>query len=304
MPTTAFDPATLRLTVRAEHAVALLFPWPAIHAYESALPGTNWRECNPIFALPREEAIDRSQPAVENRDLLGEVEVPARMDPARAPLHEPMAFARFCRSIPPEIRALLRPFPEQQWRLLAWLARAGPGAEQLARSNPALAFMLAFSEEFSDQVGGRPLAIPDMGAYRRQRELVGRLGFPARESVRRLLAKVAPDALRVDRLKTLRAIAARPDAVQRLAHLIRINAAVIGMASADRPVDIGTGVLEELAQAHHDEPAPWPNGAVGLAATGEEDGGGDVIAACDANGEIPPPAARPGRRRSGPRTES
>jgi hypothetical protein len=303
MPTTVFDAAILRLTIRAEHAIALLFPWPVIHAYESALPGTKWRECTPIFALPPEEAIVRSEPAAENRDLLGEIDVPARVDPARAPLHQPMALARFCRSIPPEVRALVRPFHEQQWHLLAWLARAGPGAEQLARSTPALALLLAFSEEFSDQAGGRPLAIPDMGAYQRQRDLVGRLGFPARESVRRLLAKIAYDAVRVDHLRTLRTIAARQDAVQRLAHLPRINAAVIRIAGGDRLVDTPAGVLEELAQAHHDEPAPWPSGAVGLAAiAGQEDGGGDAIAACNADGEIPPPAARPGRRRSGLRT--
>jgi len=110
----------------------------------------------------------------------------------------------------------------------------------MCEANPALAFMMAISPQFGrPSKVARPSALPAVLAFTKQRRLLGWLGFPATEPVRRVLARIEPTAINVAGLLLLRKALARVDVPPRLAHAPRINADLLLLA--------GHGLLDALS---------------------------------------------------------
>ena len=96
----------------------------------------------------------------------------------------------FAESFPPDIRKSLAPFGSRQWHL-AKLAQLDGGLD-LINTNPGLAFCLASSWVFKRSA--HPWRTARRLLSLKRRDAAGWLGFPATESVVRLLGRVAPEA--------------------------------------------------------------------------------------------------------------
>lgn len=139
------------------------------------------------------------------------------------------ALLAFSRSLPPEVARWLAPFASHQWNLLVLLSLS-PAAVDLARHNLPLAYFLANNDEFCAQRYTSPPA--QLASYRmgwKQAELLEWLGFPATDSVVRLLRKLDPRGLGPADGRMLRnALRAHPGVGPLLAHLARIPRAALG----------------------------------------------------------------------------
>lgn len=140
---------------------------------------------------------------------------------------------RFLSPIPEVVRTELRRYAERRWHLLALFARC-PGALDLSRSNPALLFALASNWAFRKPAVKQPVRSARILINRKQRLIQKWLGFPATESIRRLLAKITPDALTVGRLLWLQEHLPDPACLALLRHLPRINDTVLRLVTSRR----------------------------------------------------------------------
>jgi hypothetical protein len=104
----------------------------------------------------------------------------------------------------------------------------------LSHSNPALLFALASNWAFHKPAVQWPVRAARSLINRKQRVILKWLGFPATESVRRLLAKISPDALTVPRLLWLREHLPDPACLVLLQHLPRINDIVLRLVTSKR----------------------------------------------------------------------
>lgn len=125
-------------------------------------------------------------------------------------------------TIPAPILAELEGYRDRRWHLYNLLVRC-PGALDLSRSNPALAYALASSWVFHKPVPTKPLRAARRLVNRKQKVILDWLGFPATEPARRLLAKIEPGALSVPFLLWMRKALAEPERVQAIRHINRIN---------------------------------------------------------------------------------
>jgi hypothetical protein len=144
-----------------------------------------------------------------------------------------LAINRFLSSIPEAVRTELRRYSERRWHLLSLFARC-PGAMDLSRSNPALLFALASNWAFHKPAVQWSVRAARGLINRKQRVILKWLGFPATESVRRLLAKISPNALTVLRLLWLREHLPDPACLALLKHLPRINDTVLRLVTSRR----------------------------------------------------------------------
>ena len=135
-----------------------------------------------------------------------------------------VAYLRFLACIPQEARSLAARYRHRQWHILQLLNRV-PGADDLARSNPALAWMLASSWMFHPV--SQHLRAARSLVRKRQREIVGWLCFPRRQSSVKILRKINPLSLYIPALTYLRHFIRRKEVSQALAHLSRINTGVL-----------------------------------------------------------------------------
>ncbi len=143
------------------------------------------------------------------------------------------ALAAYFDAIPgAERREALR-YADRRWHLLALFARC-PGALELSASNPALAYALASSWVFRRPAVAKPMRAARSLVRRRQREVLGWLGFPPTEAARRILAKIPPPALSVPALLYLRDALGDPAVVKVLSHLPALNAGVLRLATSPR----------------------------------------------------------------------
>jgi hypothetical protein len=164
-----------------------------------------------------------------------------------------MDFKRFMSRVPKTLVAEVSRFPEDHWALLSWLARAGVVGDELLRSNPCLALMLAKAASFS----ARPRRLPiwSLRPSAPQKKLLGKLGFPPTEAMRRLARKVVFSAMTVPRLRDIRdAIRRTPALVAHLSHLRRLNANVLAAAAAGG-LQVTPRLLTQLSDASSDDPA-------------------------------------------------
>jgi len=97
----------------------------------------------------------------------------------------------------------------------------------LAHTNPALALGLAALPQFKPV--SRRWRTAGRLVRRRMREIAAYLGFPDRQATVRLLRKIQQTELTVPHLLALRVALTRPETMPRLAHLRRIDGAVVAI---------------------------------------------------------------------------
>jgi len=165
-------------------------------------------------------------------------------------------FAALRAIFPPELPEWVAPFRSHHWPLLALLHDLPP-AQDLARSNPALAFALANHAEFHPYAPETCIAAARGRVNRRQRETLHWLGFPEQEAVARVFRKIAAPAVSPARLRALAgALGRAPELLTTLSHLPRINADVLELAG-DYYLRawISPNLLAELAEDRSDDGA-------------------------------------------------
>ncbi|MCK5806385.1 MAG: hypothetical protein KAI66_26370, partial [Lentisphaeria bacterium] len=108
----------------------------------------------------------------------------------------------FVSSMPEPFLPLLKAIPEGRWRLYAYLSRCGPAATELAQSHLPLAFALAHADVFHSV--SRPLRSVRALIHRKRRDILAWLGFPGSTSAVRLLERLDPASLTVQRLLEFR----------------------------------------------------------------------------------------------------
>lgn len=222
-----------RLIHFTSHAITVMKPWPEVRAWRrtSRQP---WRPCRPKLRL------------VSGR--------PGEVDPT-----DPLAV--FMASVPEPIRMLLGAYRQRHWHMLSFFARC-PGAEDLARSNPALAFALANSWVFRKCPVRQPMRSARALVRKPQVEILDWLDFPATKSAVRLLRRLVPESVSVEALLYLRAGMSDPESHRLLRHLPRINRGAIFLATRHdlRPF-VTPQLLREMADLANLEPG---SGAVGV----------------------------------------
>jgi hypothetical protein len=212
-----FDDETGCLYEHTGRGVVIMLPWPALRAYTRLGGDTDWKACIP--------------------------ETPIL---ARLATTEPIR--KYCERIPPIVHQRVVPYPNRHWHLLRWLSRSGAAADDLAASNPALAYMVASGWEFGserERLACEPA--PVMLAHRKQRHILGWLGFPPTEVLRHIVRKIEPSAIAIPRLIALRRRVLLPEVVKRLAHVLRLNAGVLEMAGNAGLLSVTPRLLEDIS---------------------------------------------------------
>jgi hypothetical protein len=217
-----FNDETGCLYEHTGRGVVVMQPWPALRAYARLGGDTDWKSC-----LPETPILAR----------LGTVE----------PL------TRYCEGIPLVVCRRVAPYPDRHWHLLRWMSRSGAAAEDLAASNPTLAYMVASGWEFGSERERRACEpAPVMLAHRKQRHILGWLGFPPTEALRHIVRKIEPPAMTISRLIALRRRVLLPDVAKRLAHVPRLNAGVLEMAGGAGLLSVTPRLLEEVSSLPDD----------------------------------------------------
>lgn len=173
-------------------------------------------------------------------------------------LREYLAHSAYFDTIPDSVRDDLLRYGSRKWHLLNLLARC-PGADDLSRANPALAFALASNWVFHKPAVTRPLRAARGLVYRKQKRILEWLGFPPTEPVRRILAKIVPRSLAVESLLYLRTALADPWVMRILSHQERLNASVLLMVTHPRLRPCATPrLLAELGQSREEDGGRGP----------------------------------------------
>lgn len=134
---------------------------------------------------------------------------------------------QFFSNVPLEVRDLVARFQTRQWQLLVFATEHRSAALELMSSNPALAFCLASRTSFAP---GQPAGnVTAWGLAQRRRDLAASLGFPARESVVKILAKIPPEECRLRLLKVLACRLQDHWVRKSLAHIAVIKKEILGV---------------------------------------------------------------------------
>lgn len=220
-----FEPDTGRLYEYDGVEVTVFFPWPETVAFRRQVLDEGWKSLLPNLRVPTEvnDFTERDAgPDAESR-------------------------RRYWDQVPANVRRVIGPYAEGHWKLLAWMARTGDAAQDLAVSNPSLAFALACYREFRAR-RGRPVEAypPPLLVHEKQRRILGWLGFPPSEGVRHILQKVEHGAINAQRLLALRPRLADDRVRQRLAHLPRIGRTVLRMAADGSLLAVTPRMLHDI----------------------------------------------------------
>ncbi len=180
----------------------------------------------------------------------------AQLDwPGYLALRGQRAFAQFFCHIPGEVRFEAMRFLERRWQLLNLFSRC-PGGIELSRANPALAFALANNRAFHRPAVQRPFRSARCLLPRSQRDILDWLGFPPTEPARRILRKLAPQALTVPRLWAFRARLTDPAFLKLVSHLPILHAGHLQVLLQPRYGALATPpFLHHLTD--HDVDMPW-----------------------------------------------
>lgn len=158
------------------------------------------------------------------------------------------AYRAFWWAVPEAYRHLVMPFRDRRWHMLALLARC-PGADDLAVSNPALAFCLASNWAFHKPAVRQPQRVARSLIYKKQRRIQEWLGFPGTEAMRQLLRRIPRESLTVEFMVNLRSAIQSPEMSRRLSFMERITQDVFRLiASPEITPHVAFSLLEEVSQ--------------------------------------------------------
>ena len=254
--TTHFGYRNGKLYYFGKKSVLVMAPWPKPQAWFKAGPRMPWRSSRkqadrvlgyalfpkgeehlhvPYFNLPpgmRLSEKDRRQQ--EGIKYLRQMQ------------------AKYCGAIPDEVRAELLRYSSRRWHLMCLFARC-PGALDLSRSNPALCYALASNWVFHKPAVKRPQAAARRLIGKKQRQILGWLGFPATESARRLLQKVEHPALNILYLYGFRDLFGDEPLIRALSHMKTIDARMMRIVVKKRFRPLLTGrLLREIDEMPRD----------------------------------------------------
>lgn len=142
-------------------------------------------------------------------------------------------FFDFIQQIPKELRTLLARYASGHWDMLR-LASQNPAFVDLMRINPALAYCLVEHTKLRNGTSREQLREVVQMAGRKQREILGWLGFPNTESAVHILRKIPPIMCCVGYMKRLRSLLKGSVVPKLLSHVTRINPAGLFVFEPDR----------------------------------------------------------------------
>lgn len=134
----------------------------------------------------------------------------------------------FIEQIPADIRSLIAPLQHRAWHLLCMFARC-PGAVDLFRGNPALAFALSGHWYYREHRVSNPMRATRRLVYKRQRDILAWMGFPGTKSVQQIFRKIPVGRLHPALLKRLKGALLDPRRAKVLAHLPALPPAVLSL---------------------------------------------------------------------------
>jgi len=232
-----------KLMFFTEQEIRIIHAWPDLRAARKDPAAGNWRPFTPCSRLLRRTAQAEGK---EPDDQFGFAEVKSQ---AVDPLFEKqLAFANFRYSVPPPIAQAVEPFRSRHWMLLS-VCQQQPRTKDLLTQTPALGFALAHNHKFRSIIGD-PLKIAASLSAKKQREVVGWLGFPKSQAWVNILAKIPAEVVSLPPLLALREVSSH-DAIEKLlCHLPRINAGVLGLITDARFASlISPRLLAETAES-------------------------------------------------------
>lgn len=208
-----------KLRIFTEDEVMTVEAWPSLKAVhkEGIAP---WEEFEPRFRIllpPETLAGSEAEETLPNDETFSR--------------QRQKAFAAFRARIPVSVAVLVEKFQTRQLKLLRLMLKS-PAAIELAGINPALCFALANYKRFREQYC--TLEGAAIVAKRRQREIADWVGFPGTEAAVRILAKVPPESVSMEFLKSLRNLIRKPKILKILSHLPKLNAGVMGILTNER----------------------------------------------------------------------
>ena len=157
---------------------------------------------------------------------------------------------QYLKTIPRSVREILNPLKERRWQMMNLLARC-PGSDDLATTNPALAFALANNWAFHLPAVTQPYRSARAMLKKKRREIALWLGFHSQSG--NLLSKISPEALSIIRLLGLRKLTHDKKARKILSHLQTINGAVIDIAVRHGWLERINPILLNEISIEHDE---------------------------------------------------
>lgn len=230
---TVFHEESRKLYIFRSESIEVMRAWPNPIAWKKTHSYPRWVYFRPEYTFPSgklESKIRRLSAAYEIR---GQLLLPFFKPKEEVERIIELNWVRWFTTVPMEIRNILSRFRDRQWYLLVLLARCGPAAMDLVRSNPALAYALASNWVFHKPPVKKPLrsvrALLNVG--KNQRDILAWLGFPHRESHRKLLMKINPIALTITSLLYLRKSMEDECTMKALRHLDQLNTGVIRIAT-------------------------------------------------------------------------
>ena len=156
--------------------------------------------------------------------------------------------AKYMEPVPEKVRKMVGQYADRNYQVMNLFARC-PGAEDLHHSNPALVMALANSWSFQDKPVAKPMRAARTLVYKKQKDILEWLGFPASESFRKTLAKIPPDCMTLKHLLWLRHWSRDDRVLKFLSHLDRINEPVIELVTKGRNLNALTPqLLAEISQ--------------------------------------------------------
>lgn len=218
------------LYVFTDESITLVHGWPRLEAARKRVIDAHWEPFEPEFPLvrPYRRPSKRSTAARRSATQLAlPIALPRRMSLAE---QRRRAFAAFRFALPTHLAPAVEPLTSGQWPVLH-LVRDAPPALDLLQANPALAFALA--QRTRDAGDCSPDVAPVL-VTRRQREIMGALGFPASEAAANVLRKLAAASVSARTLESLHAALRDTEAAKLLAHAERLNAGAVALIAEPR----------------------------------------------------------------------
>jgi hypothetical protein len=176
---------------------------------------------------------------------------------ARKGWEEQRLLAAFFDTVPEPVRRALLRYPDRRWHLLNLFARC-PGALDLHASTPALCYMLASNWVFHTPAVKQPIRAARSMVRRKQREILGWLGFPATTSARNALRKLDPATITVENLLYLRDTLNDPGREPLVRQLPRLSIGALRLLNDPRLMNYASPrLLREIAACPDERSQPY-----------------------------------------------